>query len=93
MEANYKDLIYGDGDKEWAEAYVCEFLSGDKRMHSILYIQGSSLNNWVDWVPRFYLVQLEMQEKVEEDLDLHFRVAEFPVPMGHADGDVQSTGV
>lgn len=45
MEANYKDLIYGDGEKEWAEAYVCEFLGGAKRIHSILYIQGSSLNN------------------------------------------------
>lgn len=42
---------------------------------------------------RCYLVQQEIQEEVEEDLDFHFRVAEFPVPMGHANGDVQSTGV
>lgn len=45
MEANYRDLIYEDGEKEWAEAYVGEFLGGTKRVHSILYIQGSSLNN------------------------------------------------
>lgn len=38
---------------------------------------------------RCYLVQQEIQEEVEEDLDFHFRVAEFP----HAGGDVQLTGV
>lgn len=92
MGANYKDLIYGDGEKEWAEAYAGEFLGGAKRVHSTLYIHGSSLNNGVDWVLRCYLVQQEIQE-VEEGLDFHFRVAEFPVPMGHAGGDVQSTGV